>query len=98
MPDPAVNQSARRWNGLPLPNPDPLTSVSAATRGPMLALPLNDWIDGCHMVAVTEFAWRARPVSPRAPGGPATLGSFSLEKTREPSVSPEPPRLVFPFE
>ena len=42
---------ARRWNGLPPPSPvlsGSLTIASAATCGPMLALPHNNWIDGSH--------------------------------------------------
>ena len=73
-----------RWNGLPPPrsvllcSAGPLTTVSAATCGPLLALPHNDRFDGRHfcgagscMAATTRYGWRAKPVSTCVPGAPA---------------------------
>ena len=58
-----------------------LTTVSAATCGPTLAIPHNDWFDGPHfcgarsfMAAAAGYAWLANLVSTRALGVPARRG------------------------
>ena len=91
-------QSARRWNGLLPPwevlfcSPGSLTTVSAATCGPKLALPHNDSFDGRHfcgaksyMAATRGYACQHVPQVCQLIA--AGLDSLSVEENREPYFS-----------